>query len=132
MFEIIISLLVAFLFLTASLNLMVFATMLRVEAERKSFGNYWMTDELERMRAIAASFEDCSEDGDENLLSNHFSEVISPIVTKEYLGKELQREIEIVSPSPKLVEVSLRVRDSQKELGFLHSEIISGGAFVCY
>lgn len=60
MFEVLIALMISFLFLTGTLNAMVMATVMRVEAEREAQAGYWIKEDLENVRADAAAFSDTS------------------------------------------------------------------------
>jgi prepilin-type N-terminal cleavage/methylation domain-containing protein len=56
MFEVLIALMISFLFLTGTLNAMVMATVMRVRAERQAQAGYWIKEDLEQVRALAASY----------------------------------------------------------------------------
>jgi prepilin-type N-terminal cleavage/methylation domain-containing protein len=60
MFEVLIALMISFLFLTGTLNAMVMATVMRVRAERQAQAGYWIKEDLENVRADAAAFLDVS------------------------------------------------------------------------
>jgi prepilin-type N-terminal cleavage/methylation domain-containing protein len=60
MFEVLIALMISFLFLTGTLNAMVMATVMRVRAERQAQAGYWIKEDLERVRSDAAAFSDTS------------------------------------------------------------------------
>ncbi|MCT0254916.1 MULTISPECIES: hypothetical protein [unclassified Synechocystis] len=63
MFEVLIALMISFLFLTGTLNAMVMATMMRVRAERQAQAGYWIKEDLERVRALAANFNPSTNNG---------------------------------------------------------------------
>ncbi|WP_242018142.1 prepilin-type N-terminal cleavage/methylation domain-containing protein [Synechocystis sp. FACHB-383] len=63
MFEVLIALMISFLFLTGTLNAMVMATVMRVKAERQAEAGYWIREDLERVRALAANFNPAANNG---------------------------------------------------------------------
>ncbi|WP_228015236.1 type IV pilus modification PilV family protein [Synechocystis salina] len=63
MFEVLIALMISFLFLTGTLNAMVMATVMRVKAERQAQAGYWIKEDLERVRALAANFNPSTNNG---------------------------------------------------------------------
>lgn len=63
MFEVLIALMISFLFLTGTLNSMVIATAMRVKAERQAQANYWIKEDLEQVRALAANFNPSTGNG---------------------------------------------------------------------
>jgi prepilin-type N-terminal cleavage/methylation domain-containing protein len=63
MFEVLIALMISFLFLTGTLNAMVMATVMRVRAERQAQAGYWIKEDLEQIRALAANFNPATGNG---------------------------------------------------------------------
>ncbi|QHV00452.1 prepilin-type N-terminal cleavage/methylation domain-containing protein [Synechocystis sp. CACIAM 05] len=63
MFEVLIALMISFLFLTGTLNAMVMATVMRVKAERQAQAGYWIKEDLEQVRALAANFNPTTGNG---------------------------------------------------------------------
>ncbi|UOO10538.1 MULTISPECIES: type II secretion system protein J [unclassified Synechocystis] len=63
MFEVLIALMISFLFLTGTLNAMVMATVMRVKAEREAQAGYWIKEDLEQVRALAANFNPATGNG---------------------------------------------------------------------
>jgi type II secretory pathway pseudopilin PulG len=57
MFEVLIAVMISFLFLTGTLNAMVMATVMHVKAERQARANYWIKEDLEQVRALANNFD---------------------------------------------------------------------------
>lgn len=62
MFEVLIALMISFLFLTGTLNAMVMATVMRVRAERQAQASFWIKEDLEVVRALAADYTDPDDD----------------------------------------------------------------------
>jgi len=56
MFEVLVALMMSFLFLTGTLNAMVVSTIFQVRAERQAQANYWIQEDLEGVRAAAANY----------------------------------------------------------------------------
>lgn len=55
MFEVLIALMMSFLFLAGTLNAMVISAVFQVKAERQAQASYWIQEDLEELRATAAS-----------------------------------------------------------------------------
>ena len=56
MFEVLVALMMSFLFLTGTLNAMVASTIFQVRAERQAQAGYWIQEDLEEIRALAANY----------------------------------------------------------------------------
>ncbi|MGA1622646.1 MAG: type IV pilus modification PilV family protein, partial [Synechocystis sp.] len=57
MFEVLVALMMSFLFLTGTLNAMVVSAIFQVKAERQAQASYWIQENLEEVRATAASYD---------------------------------------------------------------------------
>lgn len=56
MFEVLIALMMSFLFLAGTLNAMVISTVFQVKAERQAQASYWIQEDLEEVRSVAANY----------------------------------------------------------------------------
>jgi hypothetical protein len=60
MFEVLVALMMSFLFLTGTLNAMVVSAIFQVKAERQAQASYWIQEDLEQVRAVASRYTDTS------------------------------------------------------------------------
>ncbi|WP_228016916.1 MULTISPECIES: type IV pilus modification PilV family protein [Synechocystis] len=143
MFEVLIALMISFLFLTGTLNTMVMATVMRVKAERQAEAGYWIKEDLERVRSDAAAFSDvsnCPNVGENysNTGTMAANDGIPPMVTstRTILGRNATMTRDVAF-SGNVVSLNYRVRNTEitdadkNVLASLYTEVLPAAALTC-
>ncbi|UAJ74502.1 prepilin-type N-terminal cleavage/methylation domain-containing protein [Synechocystis sp. PCC 7339] len=149
MFEVLIALMISFLFLTGTLNAMVMATVMRVKAERQAQAGYWIKEDLERVRALADSykdqsgcptgvgtaFRDANNSGDANLDNNGLASLPAP-ANRTILGRtaSLTRTPTVSGNVLQLNYIvrNIEITDTNKSiLASLYTEVLPAAALTC-
>ncbi|MBE9176418.1 prepilin-type N-terminal cleavage/methylation domain-containing protein [Synechocystis salina LEGE 06155] len=143
MFEVLIALMISFLFLTGTLNAMVMATVMRVKAERQAQAGYWIKEDLERIRSDADAFSDisnCPNVGTNYVTTGTMAanDGIPPMVTstKTILGRNATMT-RTVTASGNVVTLNYIVRNTEitdvnkNILASLYTEVLPAAALNC-
>lgn len=151
MFEVLIALMISFLFLTGTLNSMVIATAMRVRAERQAQAGYWIKEDLERVRALAAGYTDntgcpsgvgaafsVGSTADSGL--NNLTDPATTTTNRSILGRDA-RLTRIATASDNVLELEYLVENteitdtpenrSSRILASLYTEVLPTAALSC-
>lgn len=150
MFEVLIALMISFLFLTGTLNAMVMATVMRVRAERQAQAGYWIKEDLEQVRALAANFNPTTNNGcSDSTVGAKFSAAstansglantgnpATTTSTKTILGRNASLS-RIANGSGNVLQLTYTVTNTEitdpqkKVLATLYTEVLPAAALSC-
>ena len=161
MLEVLVAMMVVFLTFMTSVNGLLFAAMFQVKAERQAQATYWIQQDVENVKSLAASastasvytslpacggstdpYKDCCKTTVSNGVviggfANKFnSSLPSPSASKKFLGKDyvMLRGRSISPTSPQVLKITYTVREKDapyQTLATLYTEVMPSAALSC-
>lgn len=160
MLEVLAALMISFAFLMGALNGITMAVWMQVKAERQAQANYWIQQDLENVKSLAATqatdTTKCTSvfsTSYAGALQTQIQSVIvgssisyitsgntvtttstSPLVNKSYQLVRITRESNTIPSTPQLLTITYTVQelnDSTRTLATLYTEIIPAPAMAC-
>ena len=122
MFEVLVALVMSFLFLTGTLNAIVVATIVQVQAERKSQASFWIQEDLDTVMATASAENYTSEAGCPGAVGADFvSNGLPALATTSDANRELvnvnHRLVRTTSTNQNTVGITYEVYEDYDENG---------------
>lgn len=146
MLEVLVAMLIAFAFLTATLNAMVISAAMQVKAERQAQGTYWIQQNLETIQAQAgaqatdatkctSAFSTSYAGALQNTLTSSTATSATTTTTRTLLGRTytMTRTTGGSNTNPQILTVNYTVSnaDDPTTLASLYTEIIPPKALAC-
>lgn len=140
MLEVLVALMAAFFFLMGTMNAMVIAAVMQVKAERQAQGLYWIQQDLESVRAAAATFSGTCGSMGSGLDSSlgTISPATKNLVSKSYV---IERTEATSTGSPNVLQLSYRVGENNGSgaiattpnavVATLYTEVLPNAALSC-
>ncbi|MFN9174296.1 MAG: hypothetical protein ACK58N_07220 [Synechocystis sp.] len=142
MFEVLIALMISFLFLTGTLNAMVISAVFQVKAERQAQASYWIQEDLEEARAAAANYVTCTATIGQSFNSNGLPSLTN--ATRKIVGTDYTiNRVADLPPLPNgspdtssdvstlTYTVSRTVNGQIETLATLYTEVLPAAALTC-
>lgn len=136
MFEVLVALMMSFLFLAGSLNAMVVSAIFQVKAERQAQAGYWIQEDLEQVRALAANFTSTTNCTTNTVATDFNTNGLSGLTnnpTRTFLGRTYTLT-RTRTPSANVLQISYSVGTTTtptETLATLYTEILPQAALNC-